>query len=132
MVSVTGARDDPKFEEFTAEGRAKKRGKRRAAANGGAAEPIHRHTPRVTETFREDLDGPIERLGRAACANRLRRSLERCADLSVVRVVIPGLEAPDDDDTLFRDRGRWRPHGAARDRGDLSGPSIHGLDIPSA
>ena len=47
MNYITGARDDLKFEEFTAEGRAQQStGSKGAAENGGAALRFHRRSPR--------------------------------------------------------------------------------------
>ncbi len=55
----------------------------------------------VTETFREDLDWLIERLDRAGIDEIGCVDLSSgVPNLSVVRVVIPGLEAPHDDDTF--------------------------------
>ncbi len=102
MNYITGARDDLKFEEFTAEGRAQKT--REAKGLLRKAAPVRDFTAvpsRVTETFREDLDWLIERLGRAGVREIGCVDLSSgVPNLSVVRVVIPGLEAPHDDDTF--------------------------------
>jgi ribosomal protein S12 methylthiotransferase accessory factor YcaO len=53
-------------------------------------------------TFREDLDWLIDRLVAAGIDEVASVDLSRgIANISVVRVVIPGLEAPHDDDTFI-------------------------------
>jgi len=97
---ITGARDDLSFDEFLPRGR---QAKARAAAallklgppsRDFAAVPS-RHAP----SFRDDLDWLLERLATVSVSEVAVVDLSRGApEFSVVRVVIPGLEAPHDDD----------------------------------
>jgi YcaO-like protein with predicted kinase domain len=102
MNYITGARDDLKFEEFTQEGRTRKAREAKALLRMAAPLSMFTAAPsEVTRTFREDLNWLIERLDHAdideiGCVD-LSSSVP---NLSVVRVVIPGLEAPHDDDTF--------------------------------
>lgn len=97
---ITGARDDLKFEEFMAKGR---QAKARAAAVllglGPPARDFAMVPSRNAPTFRDDVDWLLERLkavyvSEVAIVDLTRHEFE----ISVVRVVIPGLEAPHDDD----------------------------------
>ncbi|MGH6873795.1 MAG: YcaO-like family protein [Aestuariivirgaceae bacterium] len=102
MNYITGSRDDLRLEEFMTQGRGKKAQeaktllKRTTPLRDFAAIP-----DRPVPTFREDLDWLMIRLGavgidQIACVD-LSSELP---DLSIVRVVIPGLESPHDDDTF--------------------------------
>jgi YcaO-like protein with predicted kinase domain len=102
MNYITGSRDDLQFAEFTAQGRAKLRMASTELLRGetglrdfGSVQSCEK------PTFREDLDWLLARLASigindVACVD-LSQGL---ADISVCRIVIPGLEAPHDDDTF--------------------------------
>jgi YcaO-like protein with predicted kinase domain len=102
MNYITGSRDDLRLEEFMAHGRAQKAQEAKALLRN--ATPLRDFTTipnHIVETFHEDLDWLIQRLGaigvdQIACVD-LSSGIP---DLSVFRVVIPGLEAPHDDDTF--------------------------------
>jgi ribosomal protein S12 methylthiotransferase accessory factor len=102
MNYITGARDDLTLEEFTTQGRAHKA--RQAQVLLRKAVPIRDFSAvpsRPTMTFREDLDWLIDRLTAVGIEELLSVDLASgIANISVVRVVIPGLEAPHDDDTF--------------------------------
>jgi ribosomal protein S12 methylthiotransferase accessory factor len=100
---ITGARDDLSFAEFLPKGRqAKARG---AAALLGLGPPVRDFTAvpsRRAATFRDDLDWLLERLAAVSVGEVAVVDLSRSAsEFSVVRVVIPGLEAPHDDDSYM-------------------------------
>jgi YcaO-like protein with predicted kinase domain len=100
MNYITGSRDDLQSAEFTAEGRAHLRHATQSMLRSGSAKRSFTLTPtHPTATLREDLDWMITRLDAVgiteiACVN-LSQGM---ADISIVRIVIPGLEAPHDDD----------------------------------
>jgi thiazole/oxazole-forming peptide maturase SagD family component len=100
---ITGARDDLSFEEFLPRGRQAKA--RAAAALFGLGPPRRDFTAVPTchaPTLREDLDWLLERLAAVSVSEVAVVDLSRDAtDFSVVRVVIPGLEAPHDDDSYL-------------------------------
>lgn len=97
---ITGARDDLTFEEFLPKGR---RAKARAAAAllalGPPARDFTSVPSRTAATFRDDLDWLLQRLAAVAVSEVAVVDLSReDSAFSVVRVVIPGLEAPHDDE----------------------------------
>jgi YcaO-like protein with predicted kinase domain len=100
MNYITGSRDDLQFAEFTAQGRAKLRTAATALLRGEVGMRAFGSVPSCPKpTFREDLDWVLARLASigvndVACVD-LSQGL---ADISVFRIVIPGLEAPHDDD----------------------------------
>jgi ribosomal protein S12 methylthiotransferase accessory factor len=103
MNYITGSRDDLAFAEFTADGIAEKM--RWLETLRAGPEPLHSFKvvpSRSNPTFRADVDWLIDRL--TACGIReiacvdLSRGV---ADIAIVRVVIPGLEAPHDDDAYL-------------------------------
>ena len=102
MNYITGSRDDLTLEEFTAQGRAQKAQEAKALLRKAA--PLRDFTTvpnHIAETFREDLDWLIQRLGAIGVGQIACVDLSSgIPDLSVFRVVIPGLEAPHDDDTF--------------------------------
>jgi thiazole/oxazole-forming peptide maturase SagD family component len=97
---ITGARDDLSFEEFRPRGRqAKARAATALFKLGPPARDFSTVPTRVAPTFRDDLDWLLQRLASVAVHQVAVVDLTRNAsEVSVVRVVIPGLEAPHDDD----------------------------------
>lgn len=102
MNYITGSRDDLRFEEFTTAGRAQMLGAARALLRRETAlRPFELVPTRMNETLRQDLDWLVERLAAIGLREIGCVDLSRdIADISVVRVVIPGLEAPHDDDSF--------------------------------
>ena len=102
MNYITGSRDDLRLEEFMTQGRAQKAQEAKALLRN--ATPLRDFTAipsHIAETFREDLDWLIQRLAsigvdQIACVD-LSSGIP---NLAVCRIVIPGLEAPHDDDTF--------------------------------
>lgn len=100
MNYITGSRDDLRFAEFTADGLTEKM--RWLEELRAGPEPSHsfKKVPSHThETFRADVDWLIERL--SACDIREIVCVDLShgvTDIAIVRVVIPGLEGPHDDD----------------------------------
>ena len=67
-----------------------------------ALRPFHLVPSRTYETLREDLDWLLERLTAAGLSEIGYVDLSQgLADISVARIVIPGLEAPHDDDSFM-------------------------------
>jgi YcaO-like protein with predicted kinase domain len=98
---IAGARDDLDPEEYTAEGI----GAKLAFANGlmslsdGAGKDYRQITTREFDSFRQDIDWMIERLKSVGIEEVIVVDLTKPAfNMPVVRVVIPGLEGPDDHD----------------------------------
>jgi YcaO-like protein with predicted kinase domain len=115
MNYITGSRDDLQSAEFTAEGRAHLRHATQAMVGSGSAKRSFTSTPtHPTATLREDLDWMITRLqavgiGEIACVDLS----QNMADISIVRIVIPGLEAPHDDNRFVAGpRALAASHGA--------------------
>ena len=74
---------------------------------------FHLVPSRTTETLREDLNWLLERLAAVGFCEIGCVDLSRgLADISVARIVIPGLEAPHDDDSFLPG-----PRAAAASRG---------------
>lgn len=97
---ITGARDDLSFDEFLPRGR---QAKARAAAGLLELGPPRRDFAAVASrghpTFRDDLEWLLERLAMVSISEVAVVDLSRNAlGIAVVRVVIPGLEAPHDDE----------------------------------
>jgi YcaO-like protein with predicted kinase domain len=97
---ITGARDDLRFEEFLPKGR---QAKARTAAALLELGPPARDFAAVPScnapTFRDDIDWLLERLKAVSVSEVAVVDLTReDVGIPVVRVVIPGLEAPHDDD----------------------------------
>ena len=102
MNYITGARDDLRSEEFTAEGRARKAREAKALLRMAAPLCVFTTIPsQVAETLREDVDWLIARLAGAGIDEIGCVDLSvGVPNLSVVRIVVPGLEAPHDDDAF--------------------------------
>jgi ribosomal protein S12 methylthiotransferase accessory factor len=100
MTYITGSRDDLSPMEFTSGGIGEKREAVRRLVGRGLPKRDYRLVPsRTTDTFEEDLAWLIERLTSVGVHQLLALDLTRPGiDLPIVRVVIPGLEAPHDDD----------------------------------
>ncbi|MEJ2122939.1 MAG: YcaO-like family protein, partial [Alphaproteobacteria bacterium] len=108
LTYITGARDDMVPDEFTDGGMLEKR----AIVDDfmGRGQP-HRNfreiATRVNETIREDLDWLVERLGAVEVGPIIVVDLTNPEiGIPVVRVVVPGLEAPIDDDVVPGPRAR--------------------------
>ena len=100
MTYVTGSRDDLSPEEFTPQGLGEKRAAFQALARDQRPLRDFKDVPTsVAETFEQDLSWLIERLGAVGIEQVVSIDLTRSEiGIPVVRVVIPGLEAPHDDD----------------------------------
>jgi YcaO-like protein with predicted kinase domain len=102
MNYITGSRDDLRLEEFMTQGRAQKAQEAKALLR--KAVPLRDFTTvpsHLAPTFREDLDWLIDRLAAVGVDEVASIDLSSgILNISVVRVVIPGLEAPHDDDTF--------------------------------
>jgi ribosomal protein S12 methylthiotransferase accessory factor len=103
MNYITGSRDDLQFEEFTVQGRLQMLGGAKALLRNESAKRSFQLAPsRTTETLREDLDWLLERLAAVGfCEIGCVDLSQGLADISVARIVIPGLEAPHDDDSFL-------------------------------
>jgi YcaO-like protein with predicted kinase domain len=103
MNYITGSRDDLRLQEFMSQGRAQKAQEAKALLKNAA--PLRDFTTipdHVVETFREDLDWLTQRLGSVGVDQIACVDLSSdVSNLSVFRIVIPGLEAPHDDDTFM-------------------------------
>ncbi len=114
---ITGARDDLPPDQFTAGGKAEKL--RHAARLMAASAPVRSFGDGPDwdgETMEQDLDWMLERLRANGIDQVVAVDLTRPEfDLAVVRVVIPGLEAPDDDeDYVPGPRARAARNGGAK------------------
>ncbi len=96
---ISGARDDLDPEEYTAEGI----GAKLAFANGlmslgnGTGKDYRSIATREFDSFRQDIDWMIDRLKSVGIEEIVVVDLTKPSfNLPVVRVVIPGLEGPDD------------------------------------
>lgn len=100
---IAGSRDDLSPEEFSAAGRdAKYAYADRMGANAAPALD-YRGLPVVApQGFQEDLDQLLARLRRAGIEEVVSVDMTRPQyDIAVVRIVVPGLEAPHDDETFL-------------------------------
>ena len=109
LTYISGGRDDLEPAEFTPEAVAAKGRFIRALIND--AEPCGKFPDcpsRSTESFEDDLAWLLDRLARAGMDQVLTIDLSRAGfGISVVRAIIPGLEAPHDDpDFLAGPRAR--------------------------
>ena len=107
MTYITGVRDDLAADEFTALGRLRKLVPLRALmASSGVGRPFASvASPPVGSTFAEDLDGLLTRLRSAGVDQVVAVDLGKPEyRLPVVKVVIPGLEGPDDHDAYIPGR----------------------------
>ncbi len=98
---IAGSRDDLSPEEFSAAGRDAKYDYAARMGADGAPEMDYRGLPVVDHaTFEEDRDYLTARLKRVGIDEVVSVDMTRPEfGISVVRVVIPGLEAPHDDET---------------------------------
>jgi ribosomal protein S12 methylthiotransferase accessory factor len=97
---ITGARDDLRPDEFTPPALAQKLGRARALMGEGGARRDFRAVPSYeSPTCADDLAWMLERLRAVGIEQVVAVDLTRPGiGLPVVRVVIPGLEGPDDHD----------------------------------
>jgi ribosomal protein S12 methylthiotransferase accessory factor len=116
MTYITGSRDDLMSEEFTPGGIGEKLAATRRLIGRGAASGDYRQCPdRELDTFEADLDWLNARLGAIGLSQVVAVDLSKPdIGLAVVRVVIPGLEAPhDDEDYIPGPRARAAMEGRA-------------------
>lgn len=97
---ITGARDDLPPEQYTEWGRAEKLRQARALmASTGPGRPFADGPSRDCATFADDLAWMLERLRANGIEQVIAVDLTRPEfGLPVARIVVPGLEAPDDDE----------------------------------
>ena len=100
MTYVSGARDDVTPDEFTSEAVARKCRLARTLIRDSSPKRHFDAAPRYSSNdFADDLKWLIDRLKQVGCGQVLRCDLTRQdIGLAVVRIVIPGLEAPHDDE----------------------------------
>jgi len=100
MTYISGARDDISPDEFTPQAISRKCKFARDLIGGGRPARDFSDCPhRDSDNFDDDLAWLLERLQEAGCNQVLTVDLSRPGfGVSVVRAVIPGLEAPHDDD----------------------------------
>jgi ribosomal protein S12 methylthiotransferase accessory factor len=98
---ISGSRDDRRPAEFTAPALEQKLRRARGLMAGPAAQRDFRHVPsHEAATCADDLDWMLDRLRVAGIAEVVTFDLTGPeVGVPVVRVVIPGLEGPDDHDT---------------------------------
>ena len=103
MNYITGSRDDLQFEEFTVLGRLQQLGGAKALLRNESKLRSFQLVPsRTYETLREDLNWLLECLAAVGlCEIGCVDLSQGLADISVARIVIPGLEAPHDDDSFM-------------------------------
>jgi ribosomal protein S12 methylthiotransferase accessory factor len=116
LTYISGARDDLDPSEFTTEAVAARGRYVRHLIAG--AEPVRSFLDgpnATTETFEDDLSWVLERLSSAGMDQVVTVDLSRPEfGISVIRAVIPGLEAPHDDpDFIAGPRARAMQAGAA-------------------
>ncbi len=99
LTYISGARDDMLADEFTERGRAEKQGlARRLTATAGRQIDYSDIAEMPSLRLDEDLQAILGRLGRVGIAQVISVDLTRPdIGIAVVRIVIPGLEAPHDD-----------------------------------
>lgn len=99
MTYITGSRDDLAGDEFTEAGRAEKSDMVTRLAGSAAMPCSFQDVPdTIHETLREDLDAVLARLADVGLGTPVGVDLSRPeSGIHVVRVVVPGLEAPHDD-----------------------------------
>jgi ribosomal protein S12 methylthiotransferase accessory factor len=99
LTYISGSRDDLDPEEFTATGRIQKRRLAHGLLRAGPPACDYAALPSLgNKTFRDDLEWLIERLISCGIEEVVAVDLSKEAvAIPVVRVVIPGLEAPHDD-----------------------------------
>ena len=105
---VTGSRDDLRAEEYVPSQRADRlRRMRQSMASSGPARDFRAVPSRDFDSFDEECRWLLGRLAAAGCPRVLAADLTKPEfGLPVVRVVIPGLEGPDDADYVPGRRAR--------------------------
>lgn len=100
MTYISGARDDMTPDEFTPQARSRKTRFARDLINRSEPTRDFSHSPHHNaDNFEDDLAWLLARLRGAGCDQILTVDLTRPEiGVPVVRAVIPGLEAPHDDD----------------------------------
>ncbi|MEM8646763.1 MAG: YcaO-like family protein [Pseudomonadota bacterium] len=100
---IAGSRDDLTPREFSAEGRKEKYlYAARMLAEGEPTADFHAIETHSAKSFEDDLAYLLSRLNHAGINEVVSVNLSKKPyDFSVVRVVIPGLEAPHDDDNYL-------------------------------
>lgn len=103
---ISGARDDLMLAEYTAGGRDEKAAAvRRILENNPRSRPFSDAPTQRNETLKEDLDGLLDALRGAGIDQVAAVDLARPEiGVPVVRIIIPGLEAPHDDVTYLPGR----------------------------
>lgn len=101
LTYVSGARDDLLAEEFTAAGLAEKHQAVESLIGDEAARRDFQDVPsNAADTFEADLDWLLARLTDCGIEEVVHLDLSKARyPVAVSRVVIPGLEAPHDDDS---------------------------------
>lgn len=99
LTYISGARDDMLASEFTAEGRGRKQVMaRRLTGRSGRRVDFAGIADASSDRLDRDLEMVLQRLGGAGIEQVISVDLTRPEiGIAVVRVVIPGLEAPHDD-----------------------------------
>ncbi len=115
MTYVSGARDDLQPEEFSAQAIAQKCGFAAKAMNGYSPVRDFADCPHCDfDNFEDELDWLLARLTAAGCAEAVVVDLTRPEiGIPVVRAIIPGLEAPHDEDDYLPG-----PRAGAAERGE--------------
>ncbi len=100
MTYITGSRDDLSPDEFTGRGVDEKQERARELIGRQTPMRDFRRIPtRTADTFQDDLGWLIDRLGIIGIEQVIAVDLTRPEiGIPVIRVVIPGLEAPHDDE----------------------------------
>ena len=100
---IAGSRDDLGPEEFSTTGRqAKYRHAERMMAGGNGARDFRRLASAELDSFEQDIQFLLDRLSQVGVQEVVTVDLSKPqVDIPVIRVVIPGLEAPHDDDTYL-------------------------------
>jgi YcaO-like protein with predicted kinase domain len=113
---ITGSRDDLRPDEFTPPAIAHKLRRAQALMSEGAARRDFRAVPTYdSRTCAEDLAWMLDRLRAVGVGEVVAVDLTRAEfGMPVVRVVIPGLEAPDDHDRYLPGPRVLELHGGAR------------------
>jgi YcaO-like protein with predicted kinase domain len=102
LTYVSGARDDLLPDEFTTEAISKKCVyARRMIRRSGEIRDVSACPHKMSETFEDDIDWLLARLRAIGCGEVVTVDLTRPEiGMAVVRAVIPGLEAPHDDENF--------------------------------
>jgi ribosomal protein S12 methylthiotransferase accessory factor len=105
---VTGSRDDLRPEEYVPSERAERRRRlRQSMASAGPARDFRAVPSHCFDSFEEECRWLLGRLAAVGCLRVLAVDLTKSEfGLPVVRIVIPGLEGPDDADSVPGPRAR--------------------------